>query len=150
MPDPYNSNPMSQLDPPQPQLPELPDPNPNDPNNAPDLVKQYGGVGYQLHNVMNDKPPLTLNPAPVTPQMSSIPQPDPQEQAQVLAQKQAQDAAQTALEVKLAQAQQVAAANSQKLKDLLNHAAPQDIRPLGPVSLCRRAGHGHELNPGGF
>lgn len=60
-----------------------------------------------------------------------------------LSQKQAQDAAQTALEAKLAQAQQIAASNSQKLKDILNHAAPQDVRALGPVSLQYFAGLRH-------
>lgn len=54
--------------------------------------------------------------------------------ADALAQRAAQDSAQSALEAKLLQAQQTSYANSQKLKDLLNHAAPQDVRVIGPVA----------------
>ncbi len=60
--------------------------------------------------------------------------------ADALAQKQAQEASQAALQAKLAQAQKEANANSQKLKDLLDKAAPQDIRPLGPSALAYFAG----------
>lgn len=74
--------------------------------------------------------------------------------AKALAQKQADDAATNALQEQLLASQKAAAANSQKLKDLLNHAAPQDVRPIGPAAaayfsgLRGQAAAGHPANPG--
>lgn len=76
-----------------------------------------------------------------------------QDSAKALQQKQADDANTNAIQAKLAQSQKDTNAKSDQLKAILDRAAPQDIRPLGPSALAyfsglRSQSAGNPANPG--
>jgi len=71
-----------------------------------------------------------------------------------LADKQAQDARTNDLQAQLLASQKVANAKSDQLKAILNKAAPQDVRPIGPIAgnyysqLRASSQAGHPANTG--
>lgn len=77
-----------------------------------------------------------------------------QADAKALQQKQTDDANANAIQAKLAKSQKDADAKSKQLKAILDRAAPQDIRGLGPSALAYYNGlraqseAGHTANPG--